>query len=319
MNSSAEPISAASDGLDGWDVRHLAAVLAVAEERSFSRAAARLGYTQSAVSQQIGALERRLGVTVFDRAAGPRRVELTQAGQVLVRHARAVVSELRMAGENVKAVRDGKLGTVRVGTVQSVGTKVLPQVIERFHAAHPRVDIQLTESCEYSLLADAVRRGELDVSFVASSGDASLEVIPLFADPYVFMCAASSPFAGRDQVGLTEVAELPLVGFRNVDCQNDLLRVVPRARFVFQSDDNGTVQGCIAAGVGFGLVPLLTVDAAHPGTVVIPVAPPAPVRELAVVVDPKRTRSRAIEDFIALAQNVARGLGTQQRCSDVPR
>ncbi len=305
MNLPPGSISKACDGLDGWDVRHLAAVLAIAEERSFSRAAARLGYTQSAVSQQVHALEKRLGVAVFDRAAGPRPVELTQAGEILVQHARAVLSELRMASQNVRAVRDGMLGRVRVGTVQSVGTKVLPRIIERFHAAHPDVEVELTESCEYSLLADAVRRGELDLSFVVSSGDDSLDVVPLFSDPYVFVCAAASPFAGRDQLGLADIAELPLVGFRNVDCQNDLLRVLPRARFVFRSDDNGTVQGCIAACIGFGLLPLLTVDPAHPDTVVVPVVPPAPARELAVVADAQRARSRAVEDFIALARNVA--------------
>ena len=99
--SATPPTAPATAPLAGsWsalELRHLQALLAVTDEGTFSRAAGRLGYTQSAVSQQISALERMVGAPVFDRPGGPRPVELTEAGRVLVDHARGVLNRLGLA------------------------------------------------------------------------------------------------------------------------------------------------------------------------------------------------------------------------------
>jgi molybdate transport repressor ModE-like protein len=88
------------------EVRHLSALLAVAEERSFRRAARRLGYTQSAISGQIAALERIVGARLVERSRGTAHVALTPAGDVLVRHAERVTAQLTEARAELKAVRD---------------------------------------------------------------------------------------------------------------------------------------------------------------------------------------------------------------------
>src|SRR3954464_15973172 len=140
---------------DSWlgvELRHLAALQAVAEEGSFGRAAIRLGYTQSAVSQQIATLERLVGDRLVERPGGPRPVSLTEAGTVLLRHADGIVARLRAAQADLQSLRDGAGGWLRAGGYQSVRPRVLPEVILRFSAAHPQVDVQLSESEDGALL-----------------------------------------------------------------------------------------------------------------------------------------------------------------------
>ena len=122
---------------DSWlgvEVRHFAALEAVAREGSFGRAAASLGYTQSAISQQIQTLERLVGERLVERPGGPRAVSLTEAGTLLLRHAEAIVSRLHAAQADMAALAQGQGGRLRVGTFQSVGARVLPAVMRRFSA-----------------------------------------------------------------------------------------------------------------------------------------------------------------------------------------
>src|SRR5919197_715227 len=105
--------------LDQWlgvELRHLAALQAIVEEGSFGRAARRLGYTQSAVSQQIATLERIVGEKLLERPGGPRPVKLTEAGELLLRHARGIVARLQAAQADLHALRSGEAGNLRVGT-----------------------------------------------------------------------------------------------------------------------------------------------------------------------------------------------------------
>ena len=129
----------------GVELRHLAALDAVAEEGSFGRAALKLGYTQSAISQQIATLERLIGEQLIERPGGPRPVTLTEAGRMLLRHARAIVARLQAAQADLAQLSAGESGSLHVGIFQSVGAKILPEVMRRFAQAWPRVDIELRE------------------------------------------------------------------------------------------------------------------------------------------------------------------------------
>src|SRR5688572_21953062 len=123
--STADTVLAMSDtALPGLELRHLVALVAVADHGTISKAAGELGYTQSAVSQQIAGLERAIGAPVFDRHGGPRLLTLTEVGTALLDHARAVLGRLRTAEADVRAVLAGENGVLRVGTLQSVGTRV---------------------------------------------------------------------------------------------------------------------------------------------------------------------------------------------------
>src|ERR671933_1423370 len=149
----------------GVELRHLAALQALAEEGSFGRAAHRLGYTQSAISQQIAALERIVGERLIERPGGPRPVSLTEAGQLLLRHADAIVARLAAAKADLQALSGGEAGTLRIGIFQSVGERILPDVLRRFAASWPKVELALTESASDAELLALVERGELDLAF----------------------------------------------------------------------------------------------------------------------------------------------------------
>src|ERR1022692_1223484 len=113
----------------GVELRHLAALQAIAEHGSVGRGAAgALGYTQSAVSQQIATLERLVGPRLVERPGGPRAVELTEAGRLLLRHAEVIVARIQAARADMDALQGGETGTLRVGAFQSAGARILPEL-----------------------------------------------------------------------------------------------------------------------------------------------------------------------------------------------
>src|SRR6059036_1916315 len=133
---------------DGWlgvELRHLAALQAVAREGSFGGAAVALGYSQSAVSQQIAALERIVGERLVERPGGPRPVSLTEAGHLLLRHADSIVARLKAAQADLHALQAGEAGTLRVGIFQSAGARLLPEIMRRFTQQWPQIDVMLEE------------------------------------------------------------------------------------------------------------------------------------------------------------------------------
>ena len=306
-----------TDGWLGVELRHLAALQAVADEGSFGRAAVRLGYTQSAVSQQIAALERAVDQRLVERPGGPRPVSLTEAGKLLLRHADGILARLQAAHADLAALAAGEAGTLRVGTYQSVGARVLPQLLAEFGTAWPRVEIQLTESTDDGQLLELVERGELDLSFVILPlPEGPFESLELMEDPYALVVSADSPLARRGKApSLKEVAALPLIGFRQ--CRS--IHLVEHRfrdaglepRIVFRSDDNGTLQGLVAAGVGAALVPLLAVERDHAGTAVLPlnVVPP---RLIGIAWHRDRYRSPAALAFVERAREICARIEQEQ-------
>src|SRR5438093_6935637 len=131
------------NALLGVELRHLAALEAVARTRSFGKAARELGYTQSAVSQQVAQLERAVGQRLVERPGGPRPVDLTDAGRLLLRHADAIVAQLDAAHADMDAFAEGAAGPLRVGIFQSVGARILPALLRRFREAYPRVEVSI--------------------------------------------------------------------------------------------------------------------------------------------------------------------------------
>src|SRR5438552_16409076 len=114
-----------TDNWLGLELRHLIALKAVADEGSFGRAARHLGYTQSAISQQIAMLERIVGMQLLERPGGPKPVSLTEAGELLLKHADAITAQLQAAQADVAALAAGEAGPLRVGTYQSISWRLL--------------------------------------------------------------------------------------------------------------------------------------------------------------------------------------------------
>ncbi len=292
---------------DSWlgvELRHFAALQAVASAGSFGRAAERLGYTQSAVSQQIATLERIVGEKLVERPGGPRPVSLTEAGQLLLRHADSIVARLQAAQADLQALRAGEAGTLRVGTFQSAGARVLPEIMRRFTAQWPLIEVMLEEHDD-EVIADALERGELDVGFLLLPiGDAPLDTVELLRDPYVLVVAAGSPLAAGPH-SLQEIARQPLVGFRSglstdpIEAAFRAARVEPR--WAFRSNDNQTVQGLVAAGMGSAIVPLLTVDTGDPRIVAVDLGDAVEPRVVGIGRHRDRYASPAARAFIETA------------------
>jgi molybdate transport repressor ModE-like protein len=301
-----------TDHLLGVELRHLAALQAIAEEGSFGRAARRLGYTQSAISQQIAALERAVGEKLVERPGGPRPVSLTEAGELLVRHAEAIVARMKAAQADLAAFAEGAAGPLRIGTYQSVSTRLLPAIVRRFKESFPKVDIQLTESSIDDELEQRVERGEVDLSFVMLPlGAGPLEAEQLLVDPYVLIVPKDSPLAGREKrPSLREIAQQPLIGYRQCRSNELVETAIRRAggepQFVFRSDDNGTVQGLVGAGIGVALVPQLTLTPTE-DTEVIELGELVPPRLIGIAWHRDRYRTPAARAFVETAREVAAG------------
>ncbi len=293
----------------GVEVRHFAALEAVAREGSFGRAAESLGYTQSAISQQIQTLERLVGERLLERPGGPRAVSLTEAGRLLLRHAEAIVARLHAAQADMAALASGEGGRLRVGTFQSVGARVLPAVMRRFTAAWPNVAIELTESSSDEELVRLVERGELDLAFAMPPLlEGPFEALALLADPYVLLVPAEHELAALTRAGLADVGDLTLIG--NRACRSTALAEGELAQrgvgvdVAFRSDDNGTVQGLVGAGFGVALVPLLATDPKDERVHVLELDPEIPPRRIALVWHRDRHRSPAARAFVEVAAEV---------------
>ena len=299
----------------GLELRHLIALKAIAEEGTFGRAAKRLGYTQSAISQQIAMLERIVGRRLIDRPGGPRPVSLTEAGDLLLRHADAIAARLQAAQADLAALDAGDAGPLRIGTYQSVGARVLPELLREFCAGWPQVDVTLQESADDRDLIRLVEQGDLDLSFVVMPLDPGpYEVVELFRDPYVLVVPAGSPLASRDRPpSLRELLDHPLISnrtCRTTQRVEDRLRQAGREpNIAFRSDDNGTVQGLVAAGVGVAVVPRLTVDETDPAVQVVDLGDRVPPRLVGIAWHRDRRRTRAANAFVELARTLTAAVG----------
>jgi DNA-binding transcriptional LysR family regulator len=305
------------DRWHGLDLRHLIALKAIADEGSFGRAAERLGYTQSAISQQIATLERIVGLRLVERPGGPRPISLTEAGRILLRHADAIQARLLAAKADMSALEAGDAGRLRVGTFQSVGTRVLPSLLRRFSEARPNVEIVLSESSDERELLELIERGELDLTFwTLPVSPGPYDSVELLHDPYVLVVPAGSPLASlRRPPSLKEIAMQPLIGFNHCTAMDQVetqLGSSGRApSFVFRSDNNGTVQGLVGAGVGISVAPLLTVDEDDERVEIVDLQGRIPPRVIGLVWHADRHRSPAAEAFVESAVAVCRDLGVQ--------
>ncbi|MGB3697281.1 MAG: LysR family transcriptional regulator [Gordonia sp. (in: high G+C Gram-positive bacteria)] len=297
--------------LSSIELRYLTALMAVSREGSFSRAAEQLGYTQSAVSQQIARLERSVGHQLVERPGGPRPVSLTSAGTVLLRHAEAIVARLSSAAADLDALDAGTAGSLRIGCFQSVGVHMLPRIVREFSTQFPGVQVELMENEDDGELLRQVERGDLDLTFVVAPIPAGpFDWEELLADPYVVVVPEESAAAQRGTaVTLDELSEQRLISYTQVRTEhlveNRLGRPGLRDRIVFHSNDNGVLMGMAAEGVGVAVVPWLAAGVDRPGLRVLPIADTAP-RTVGIAWHQDRYQLAASHAFIDLAQQAGR-------------
>jgi DNA-binding transcriptional LysR family regulator len=297
------------------EMSQLHALVAAAETGSFSAAAQRLGYSQSAVSQLIRRLERQLGVDLFDRPGGPRPARLTAEGKVMAGHARGVLDRLRIAETDLSALRTGKSGSLRVGAMQSIATKIIPWVLRRFQEESPEVAVILEETNEPRALMQAVLSGELHIALMALNEpvDNTFHVSHLLDDPFVFLTSKTSPQARQAEVTLAEISLLPLVGVQEPTLDAALtaaLRTDGRTAptFAIRSNDNPTIHALVAAGLGHAILPKLAVDENDDRVDVVTIAPAMAPRRITALWHADRVVAPAAQRFLAQAKLVCDGI-----------
>ncbi|HVR32747.1 MAG TPA: LysR family transcriptional regulator [Acidimicrobiia bacterium] len=287
------------------ELRHLVTFKEVAARRSFGKAAEELGFTQSAVSQQIARLESVLGQSLFRRPGGPKAVELTRAAEVLLPRVDGLIAGLRSIERDFAGIADGTVGRLSVGTFQSVSVRLLPAVITALTTERPELEVDLMESTSDAVLRQALMNHELDLTFwVDDDSDWSgFDVVRLFEDAFVVVAPADT---AEDAYGPHQLASLPMIGQHLSDqCQGRIdagLRshgVVPR--YVFRSGDNAAVQAMVRAGQGVAVMPMLSIDTSDPGVALRPLDPPLPPRVVVIVTRAGEKPSPAVERFIELA------------------
>ncbi|HLM35942.1 MAG TPA: LysR family transcriptional regulator [Gaiellaceae bacterium] len=294
----------------GIELRHLAALDAVAREGSFRRAAERLGYVQSAISHQIAALEGITGRRLVDRSRGTRPIALTAAGVVLLAHADAVIARMRDAQADLAALDGGGATTLRVGSTQDVAARVVPRVLAAFARVRAEVTVTLQASETSERVVGLVARGDVDLAFAELPlRNAALDGVPLYYDPFVVLVQASSALARRAKgVGPATVVRLPLIAHAPTRSEVEMgLRARGlEPQFVLESDAGATVQALVAAGLGAAIIPRSAVDEATTETTVVALDPPTAIagRVVALVWNRERRLRKDAAAFVDAARSV---------------
>lgn len=259
------------------DTRHLAALAAIARTRSLSRAAEELNYVQSAVSQQLAALERIVGHRLVNRGTGPKPVTLTVAGASLLAHATWILDRLKVARADLDRLETGASGSIRIGTFQSAGSRLLPRVLAAYRASWPDISISIHNEIEDGELLALVRSGALDVAFVEShTTQSGLTDVELMKDRFLALVPPGHRLAHRSSIALAELDGEDLIGAAIGDTCSERIDRAFRAcgvepRVAFRSVDNPTRQRLVDAGLGCAVQPGLTVEPSlEHGAVTVP-------------------------------------------------
>ncbi|MFB8386869.1 LysR family transcriptional regulator [Microbacterium sp. NPDC055910] len=280
-------------GDSDFDVHALRVVKSIADEGSITSAAARLGYSQPAISQLLKRLETRLGVALVERVG--RGVRLTEAGRILARHAPAVTTALDAAAEELAELRGLRSGRVRLVGFPSASPTIVPRLIADLGARHPGVSLTYVEA-EPPEAVDAVRENRADIALTFSyPGDRDdphgmsargLSLRSVGTDDLVAVLPAGHPAARDGTLEVSSLADEPWIA-GCPRCRGHLLELCGRAgftpRIAIETDNVVAVEGLVAQGIGVATLPRLAVDAFPllPGLTVVPL--PGESRTLHVV------------------------------------
>jgi len=290
------------------ELRQLIAFKEVATHASFTAAATHLHLTQSAVSQQIKALEDECSVTLFDRSG--RLVRLTNAGQVFLTHVERILAQVENARVEMTEMAGGARGRCRLAALPSIAAYLLPRALATFQRQYPGVEVQLMEAVQAQLL-EWVQQGTVDFSIVALPvHDPHLQSTLLLHDEFVLVVPKDHTFATQRIVRLAELVTERFVLYpKGAGGREQFIEACRQVGFepqiVFESEDRETILGLVAAGVGITLLPSFIAHHTRvDGPVTVDIVEPRLRREVGVVWRRNRYLPQSARNLIALLEDV---------------
>ncbi|MGH2840464.1 MAG: LysR family transcriptional regulator [Solirubrobacteraceae bacterium] len=291
------------------ELRQLRYLVAVADERHFTRAAAREHVAQPALSQQIRRLEDELGLPLVQRTT--RRVALTEAGEVLVARARRALAELDSARAELDNLSGVQAGHLSIGALHTMGPVDLSLLLASFHERHPGVELTVREQSSEELAA-MLRDDEVDLAFLSVTEriqSRGLTLQRLVSEELVAVLPPAHRLARRESVRFAELAHEPFVSFREGARLRELLVSAAaeqafEPRVAFESNESRSIRSLVSRGLGVAILPRS--DAEGPGAPVAVAAlvEPALTRDVALASRARRRHSPAAEAFMSLTRGM---------------
>jgi DNA-binding transcriptional LysR family regulator len=293
------------------DVKRLRIFREVAERGSFSAAADAMHLTQSAISQQVAALERETGAKLIQR--NRNGLKLTDAGLSLVAHADAVIARLEEAERELADIAGLRGGRLRVVSFPTAGATLAARAVGQFGKRHPQVELVLTEAEPEDALP-ALRRGDYDLAlvydfeYVPLADDRDLELEGLLEERMQVALPKGHPLAAREEIGLEQLSqETWICGASPCSCGENVKRACRVAGFEprvgFESDDYQVHMALVAGGLAVSMMPDTLLTGRHPSLRFLDVVPEPPVRRIWAATLPAELRAPTAEAMLDILRS----------------
>ena len=275
--------------------------VAVADEGSFSRAAAKVRVAQPSLSQQIRKLEAEVGQPLFDRL--PRSVVLTEAGRCLLEYARQILASVGDARRCIDEFQGEIAGRVAVGAIPTIAPYVLPELVITFQEHYPQVTLEIVEDVTDGITR-RIEAGELDVALASTCQQSpSLRREHLAKEPLLALLPEGHPLAKNNVLEFDDLKAQRFLLLHEMHCLSQQVHSLLDSRrlrpeIALAGSQLSTIANMVAAGIGVSIVPQMMVrHHGTPGCITVAFAPPVPERELNVLYNPLRFQSKAAAAF----------------------
>lgn len=289
------------------DLRQLRYLVALAEERNFTRAAAREHIAQPALSQQLRRLEDELGLVLVERTT--RQMQLTEAGELLVARARRILAEVDAAGDELEDIRGIRVGRVRVGAMHTMGPIDVSLPLAIFHRRHPGIELTVREEPSEEL-ATMIRDDALDLAFLSVTERVEshgLALHQLISEELVVLLPPEHKLARRRRVRMSELRDEEFISYRPGARLRELLFAAGRQagfepQVRLESNESQRIRRLVARGMGVAILPRS--DAVSPGAEVALAALTEPPlrRDITLAWRQDKRHSPAVAEFLALVR-----------------
>lgn len=289
------------------DLRQLRYLLALAEERNFTRAATREHIAQPALSQQIRRLEDELGLVLVERTT--RQMRLTEAGELLVARARRIKAELEAANAELEEIKGVRTGRVRVGAMHTMGPIDVSLALAIFHQRHPGVELTVREESSEEL-AEMIRDDTLDLAFLSVTERVEshgLALHQLISEELVVLLPLDHRLAKRRRIRMAELRDDEFISYRPGARLRELLFTAGRyagfdPQVKLESNESQRVRRLVARGMGVAILPRSDADAPGAEVAVANLSDPPLSRDITLAWRHERRHPPAVTEFLALAR-----------------